>query len=378
MRMAGMEILSRSAQDIAKLDGHFEQLNNNEVIGWSTDDAGGFAPVLVYVNKAFRNTINNKDADNTRDHHRNTFSFKLDLELGDRVELIHSLTGRPLSGGVRRVVDTRYLPRVGLVAPVKQEARYLIEWIAYHRVMGVDKFILGDNGGTDGTSELLQCLKNANIVEVSDWRKATHFQLEFYRNVIPMMTSHVELCAIHDVDEFIRPLNGRPNIKVALSEIFHSAKVTAAATNYAIYGSSGLDNYDNRPVLERFKKRAPDNFTMHKFTKSIIRPERFIGMPNAHEVNIEEGDYVNDIGDIRVPMSISWNSLRMDHYVIKSREEFKEKALRGRVFGVVPHKPRDERFFQVRDQNQVNDPAPSSVISRVRAEIQNIIAKARI
>ena len=49
-------------------------------------------------------------------------------------------------------------PTCAIVAPVRGEAPYLLEWIAYHRVRGVQRFILADNGGDDGTSELLERL----------------------------------------------------------------------------------------------------------------------------------------------------------------------------------------------------------------------------
>jgi len=32
---------------------------------------------------------------------------------------------------------------------VREEAGYLLEWIAYHRVLGVKIFLLADNGGSD-------------------------------------------------------------------------------------------------------------------------------------------------------------------------------------------------------------------------------------
>jgi hypothetical protein len=36
---------------------------------------------------------------------------------------------------------------LAIAAPVRCEAPYLIEWIAYHRALGIKLLLLGDNGG---------------------------------------------------------------------------------------------------------------------------------------------------------------------------------------------------------------------------------------
>jgi Glycosyl transferase family 2 len=54
--------------------------------------------------------------------------------------------------------------RVGIAAAVKSEAPYLLEWIAFHRAVGIETFFIADNGGHDGTSELLQRLESAGYI----------------------------------------------------------------------------------------------------------------------------------------------------------------------------------------------------------------------
>ena len=40
-------------------------------------------------------------------------------------------------------------PRLAIGAIVKNEGPYLLEWIAFHRVVGVDRFFIADNASTD-------------------------------------------------------------------------------------------------------------------------------------------------------------------------------------------------------------------------------------
>jgi hypothetical protein len=299
--------------------------------------------------------------------------LRLNLNVGDRVEVFHALTGRALPGGVRSAVDPRWRPRVGIVAPVRQEARYLLEWIAYHRALGIESFLLGDNGGDDGTSELLQALHELGIIQRLDWLGEINFQLRFDIDAVARMCGLVDLCSITDVDEFLRPLNGRSDIPTALAEIFSRREVAAAALCWAIYGSSGRTCAGDGLVLERFTRRSRADHRFHKVVKTIVRPERLMGMAYAHVVELDGGEYVDDRGDSWINEPISWNSLRVDHYVIKSREEFEQKARRGIVLPNLP--ARDQAFFDIRDTNDEEDPMPAEFLDRTKRELAFLVSR---
>ena len=69
-----------------------------------------------------------------------------------------------------RYSDNRLDNKVNLyiAAIVKDEFAGLLEWIAYHRVLGVTGFIIADNGSRDGSRELLSALARLGIVTVLD------------------------------------------------------------------------------------------------------------------------------------------------------------------------------------------------------------------
>jgi Glycosyl transferase family 2 len=353
--------------------GYFESIVDDLVVGWACDAENRPAPVRVRVNGVFVESEPVR-GDAIASAPCN-FVRRVSLRAGDRVELFHGITQQPLAGGVRRAVDASWRPRVGIISPVKQEARYLLEWIAYHRALGVSSFVLADNGGDDGTSELLEALHELGVVQRLDWRGEREFQLRFNREAIARMHGLVDLCSITDVDEFLRPLNGRRDIPSALAEIFSRPEVSAAALSCAVYGSSGRVEAGEGLVLERFTRRAPDRHRFHSMVKSVVRPQRFRGMPNCHVVEFDHGAYVDDRGDPWDDWPISWNSLRVDHHVIKSREEFEQKARRGVAFGVDEVPPRDQAFFDVRDLNDVDDPVPAEFLARTKRELAALAAR---
>jgi hypothetical protein len=202
-------------------------------------------------------------------------------------------------------------------------------------------------------------------------------QMRFDADAIQRMRSLADVCAIIDVDEFIRPLGGRSDIPAAVAEIFARKEVSAVGLSWVTYGSSGRIEPGEGLVIERFTRRAADDHIRHCVVKTMLRPERFVGMVDPHVVMVANGEYVNDCGDpIRwtsVPAKTefaSWNSLRVDHFVVKSRQEFENKAKRGRHNPAA--QPRDEDFFVSRDCNDVFDPMPANFVKRTKDELTRL------
>jgi len=52
------------------------------------------------------------------------------------------------------------MTRVAIGAIMKQEAPYILEWVAYHKALGFE-LIIADNGGADDTTKILTALDAA-------------------------------------------------------------------------------------------------------------------------------------------------------------------------------------------------------------------------
>src|SRR5690349_15223821 len=107
-------------------------------------------------------------------------------------------------------------PILVIAAPVRGEAPYLVEWIAYHRALGVKFFLLADNADEeDDTSKLLNVLHERKIVLRFDWRKKTQFQLDFYQQALTAARLFADGIFFIDVDEFLRPESGGSVSRIA-------------------------------------------------------------------------------------------------------------------------------------------------------------------
>ena len=270
--------------------------------------------------------------------------------------------------------------RVGIVAILKDEARYLLEWVAFHRAIGIRNFFIADNGGSDGTSALLKRLDRAGHIMRFDFSALQGVQLASYNQMIPRLRGHVDLAVIIDGDEFIRPLGSEP-VDAVFARAFADPNVSALGMNWATYGSSGRVERGRGLVTACFTQRAEQSFRVNQHVKTVFRVDRFVSAVNSHFVEISDGRYVDVEGnDIRwhpefgvgVATQTLWRGARVDHFAIKSLEEFHTvKRPRGRA-----NLPKDDpEFFRgdaylaEHDRNEVYDPMPSRLVWNTRLQI---------
>ena len=262
---------------------------------------------------------------------------------------------------------------------MKNEHDALIEWIAYHRVIGVRHFILADNMSNDGSQVLLKKLSALNIitwftqVDIPDQRP----QLPAYRQILRRCPPQADVVAFIDADEFIVPMDGSNSLAPALQRWFKDESVSAVALNWACFGSSGHKFAEQGLVTERFQRRAVQSFTANHHYKSIVRPERVDSFDNPHHAKLRWGRYIDVRGQDLVlhekhgkglSEQTCWEQARINHYAVKSFEEFLlGKHLRGSAAkeGRIKHR----RYFEHHDKNDEVCTLAADLTSRVKAEI---------
>jgi len=282
-------------------------------------------------------------------------------------------------------------PSLGIAAIFKNEAPYIIEWIAACKIAGAKRIYIADNNSSDGSSELLSALDQAQII--------THIPFPGERNKAPQLPAYQEIMAKHgtevewmafiDADEFFNFGSSGKNLPQILEELLNQdANVGAIGVNWAIYGSSHKNDYEDAPVISRFTHRARQDAEINCHYKSIVRTRAFKstgstphtfslwpefhylmadGRPLAHHPSHGPGLSTEAI----------WSPVRLDHYVIKSREEFNKKkkpngsaATVGRIKG--------DDYYQQHDHNEVLDIPEAERIQALEKEmklIKSLIAK---
>lgn len=277
--------------------------------------------------------------------------------------------------------------RIAVGAIVKNEGPYILEWVAYHRVLGFDRFFIADNGSDDGTSQLLAALHAIGIVD--------HFafpgpagrppQLPAYSQIMTRFREEADWIAFIDADEFVLPTDGARSVRPFFSALGPS--VGAVALNWAIYGSSFRKEPSEGLVIERFTRRAKQDHSTNLHYKTIVRTQAFRGVgSNPHLFRIRDGSWTIQADGFELaghPQKgpglserLVWAPLRINHYVVKSRAEFDcKKAPRGRA--TMTNVFRDDRFFRGHDRNEVVEPMAEWLVEATKADVAAVKARLR-
>ncbi|BBK36537.1 hypothetical protein STAQ_16150 [Allostella sp. ATCC 35155] len=240
----------------------------------------------------------------------------------------------------------------------RDEARYVLEWVAFHLLAGVEHFCIYDNESVDGTGQILSALGRYYPVEVTYWPsiegRSPHYSA--LEDGYAKLRGRFSFVATMDLDEFLFSAGNRP-----LAQWLRGLDpdVSAVGINQLVFGSSGERRYRPDLVVSRFTHRKPLDSQEHHFVKSIVRPERIVRV-HAHIPGVEGGRYVHadlsDLVEMEAPhgraSQIVASDIRLHHYMLKSAEEFDAKRQRGG--GTSPFQEQRSRrygadFFSVRD-----------------------------
>ena len=240
---------------------------------------------------------------------------------------------------------------LAVCAIAKNEGPYFQEWIEWHRKQGVEKFYIYDNESTDCTKEVLKPYIESGLVEYNYWPGQKQ-QLATYDDCFERHRLETRWLAIIDLDEFIVPIKDK-SIPDFLKQL---EKYSVVEINWLCYGSGGAKSKGQGDVMKRFRKHSFPEHRLNTHVKSIVDPRRVCTMVGCHEAARLSGDAVDSHGERltkgfrdRKPQQ---DVIRINHYAVKSYEEFLAKRARGRARMATL---RDMGYFDAYDLNDIED-----------------------
>lgn len=277
---------------------------------------------------------------------------------------------------------TAGVPTLGVMAMMRNEAPYILEWIAHHRLVGVSRFYIADNGSDDGLGSILAALDRAGVVRRIDFpgTPGTPPQKHGHRALILAAGTEVDWLAAIDADEFIEPRAGYRRATDWLQTL--PAEVGGVAMNWACYGSAGRNAPGEGLVAERFPRRGHDARAPNRHYKMIVRPACIRRMISPHHLELAEGFAIVDSNGNPLAeagrkasgrsRACVWGALRLRHYAVKSRSEFffRKLPLRRTTSGEL----RSPGYFAAHDFNEVPDPFPGPHLEALKAEVERLRA----
>ena len=241
-----------------------------------------------------------------------------------------------------------------IVGCMKNEAPYIVEWVAYHRAIGVDNFLIYTNGCEDGTTEILDRLQDMGVLQHrnnDNWKGNSPQQYALNQSLKEPLIRNAEWIIHIDVDEFMNVRCGNGTLMDFLERV---PEATNVAMTWRLFGHNGITRLQDRFVIDQFDacapKYCPKPHTVWGF-KTMFRNIGAYEKISCHRPNkLQEAfrdrvKWVNGSGrDMTREVaengwrnskkSIGYDLLQLNHYALRSAESFLIKRQRGRALHV--------------------------------------------
>lgn len=264
--------------------------------------------------------------------------------------------------------------RITAVTCVKNEGPFLLEWIAFNRLIGVTDHLFYSNDCTDGTDRLLDALaRRGGVTHLPNPAEGRNYQMEALKAAKdhPAVTG-ADWVWIADVDEFLNIHTGDHTIPALIAAC---GDPQAISINFQFFANDGVDGFEDRPVIEQFtRSHNPDlwcgeqavevkslmrrdfplqYFGAHRpFFKGKMPPRKrprwtdASGRPVPHKFLVA----ANPRRIRRFPARGARDFATLNHYALRSLDSYLVKNDRGDV-------NRENRAFDDTYWRERNDPA---------------------
>ncbi len=282
--------------------------------------------------------------------------------------------------------------RVLIVTTMKNEGPFILEWLAYHRAIGVTDFLVYTNDCTDGTDTMFDLLDAKGIVEHAEnpFReldlKPQHAALQAAEATEVADNADWIICM--DVDEYINIHIGDGTLKALFNAV---PDATLISMTWRLFGNADVAAYQDRPIIEQFEISAPavcrkphQAWGFKTMFRNLGHYKKFgVHRPKGLKPEyLEQINWVNGSG-ARMPdkmlrtgwrsstSTIGYDLVSLNHYSLRSAESFLVKRDRGRV----NHVDRDQglAYWFRMNHNAQRETSISDKLPRFRKELARLM-----
>lgn len=159
-----------------------------------------------------------------------------------------------------------------LFAAIRNEGDRLPEFLSHYRKLGVDHFLIVDNGSDDGTIEYLQTEPDVSLWRCYDSYRKAKFGMDWLGSLL-MRYGHKHWCLTVDADEFlIYPYWDSCDLKQLTAKLDQHEIEGIGALMLDLYGQGAIGEIDadkNAPLTERLSWFDPG-----PYRTTIVEPKR--------------------------------------------------------------------------------------------------------
>ena len=284
-----------------------------------------------------------------------------------------------------------------IVTCMKNEGPFILEWIAYHRAIGVENFIVYTNDCDDGTDTFLDLLQakgylqhRENPFKGTDL-KPQHAALAASENEAIVQNSAWAVSM--DVDEFICVHTGDGTLG-ALFDAVPDANMISIT--WRLFGNAEIHEFEDHLLTENYTRCAREFANKpHQAWgfKTLFRQDgifKKLGVHRPKGLRPQLKDSLRWVNGSGRPMPQdsfrnAWRStsdtygydlVSLNHYAVRSAESFLVKRDRGRV----NHVDRDQglAYWFRMNNNEEEDTSILRMVPRLKAELAQMLSDPKI
>tara|TARA_Y100001938_G_scaffold19058_2_gene23760 strand:- start:15270 stop:16184 length:915 start_codon:yes stop_codon:yes gene_type:complete len=279
----------------------------------------------------------------------------------------------------------------------RDEAHNLQEWVEYHMMIGVEHFFLYSHLSQDNYREVLQPYIKRRQVTLVEWNfprrrfapgggRGPFPQVTAYDHALERLRGTAKWMMAIDSDEFLTKMSD-----LSITDFLKRHEGAAAVLlNWAMFGTNGHKTRPEGLVLENYTKRGHKSFDKNHHVKTIIDPTRIKYSLDPHQWQLgcnELGETYKVVDEHGTPVTretqtepflnlsgtpeVSWKYFRINHYAMRSEEEFKWKiSQRGRLSSGVRNDEWRDQHFKKQNRNDVEDTHMLKYVSTLKRRIE--------
>ncbi|WP_022704148.1 glycosyltransferase family 2 protein [Pseudorhodobacter ferrugineus] len=230
-----------------------------------------------------------------------------------------------------------------VITTMKNEAAFLLEWVAHYKALGFDHLVICTNDCADVTVEMVLRLQDLGLARHHPTR---HWPVtSIQRSALKQARRYVEVTEaewiyVCDADEFLVVKVGDGSARALVAAASTEAEVISVA--WRVFGPDGRREYVDAPVTGQFCRAGAEDLRQGIYAKSLFRglenmqrigihgpiPRAELGRPLRREMpgGIGISPQVNAMLAAR-----DYRVAQVNHYALRSLDSFLVKRDRGRV-----------------------------------------------
>jgi hypothetical protein len=256
--------------------------------------------------------------------------------------------------------------RIAIVAIFLNESQGMHEWLDHYMWQGIDKILLLDNGSTDNWKPIVDQFDRVTVKDAP----LRHNQVQYYEESLSWLRENkIDIAIFADLDEYIFSLDGR-SLQQVLLEFFFDPVFADVSELFIPWSQFGSSDFIHQPksVRESFVWRKYEDvglqynngktfFRVRDVSDAAIHVPRIRNGVLVYAGDRFEGEVFSEMLDPNwVDTTTSGPPLRLNHYMLQSREFFESVKMKRGAADVPEHYDlRTWEYFQENDYHDTKD-----------------------